>query len=95
MGFSLTNSEIKELCRKKLREVLGMQPRPNHMHLVAYDVYDDGKTLQWIDFNLYNPNLGIFVKYHINWDRNEILVTRDERNGDNPLGGFLKHNGRY
>lgn len=66
MGFSLTHPEILELCRKKLREVLGMQPRPNHMHLVAYDVFDDGKSIQWVDFNLYNPNLGIFVKYHIN-----------------------------
>lgn len=95
MGFSLTDEEIKELCRKKLREVLGMQPRRTCIRLVAYDVYDDGKTLQWIDFNLFNPNIGILVKYHINWDRNEILVTRDEHNGDNPLGGFLKHNGRY
>ena len=67
MGFSLTDEEIKELCRKKLREVLGMQPRRTCIHLVAYDVYGDGKTLQWIDFNLYNPNLGILVKYHINY----------------------------
>jgi hypothetical protein len=95
MGFSLTHEEIKELCRKKLREVLGMQPRLSDIHLVAYDVYDDGKTLQWIDFNLYNPNFGILVKYHINWDRNEILVTGDDKKGDHYLGGFLKHNGRY
>ena len=91
MGFSLTEHEIKQLCIKKVMECTGLKMKSNHIQLVDYGVRDNDQ-INYVNFYYCNPYVGIGLRYGINWDRNEILISNIS---DAYIGGFLKHNGGY